>query len=96
MPPETPGLALDTERGSGQGLETLLGDGLATLGAHAVGAGVEPDERGVDLLDGHERLGREHQVALPFDVERVAFARLLVELDVSRFVLGRQLFGLVS
>ena len=59
--------------------------------AHAVDARRDPLQGGVDLLDLGPGLGAEGQVALTLDRQRVALARLLVELDVAGLaVLGER------
>ena len=91
---EAPALALHAQRSVRQGLEAFLGDVGAALLALAVGAGVDLLDRGVDLLDGGAGLRRQGQVALALDGQRVALARLLVELDVAGLAVLGQRVGL--
>ena len=49
---------------------------------------------GVDLLDGRPGLGGQGQVALALDGQRVALARLLVELDIAGLAVLGQRVGL--
>ena len=51
-------------------------------------------ERLRDVVDGLARRGREREVALALDAERVALARLLVELRVAGLALVRERLGL--
>src|SRR4051794_35625823 len=86
-------LAVDAGLGVRQSLEAFEVDAAAGGQTHAVGAGSHPLERPVDLVDDLLRRGREQQVALALDVDRVALARLLVELGVAPLTLGRELVG---
>src|SRR5207244_328879 len=91
---EPPALARHAQGGVRERLEPRFGDGLATLLADAVGAGLDLGQRPVDLLDGGLGLGAEGEVALSLDVHGAALTRLLVELDVAGLHLLGQLVGL--
>src|SRR5690606_14779372 len=81
--------------GPRNGLQPLLGDRLAGHPAQAVGAVVEPFERGVDLVDLGAGLSAEREVEVALDRKRVAFAGLFVELHVAGFALGHEGVGFV-
>ena len=76
------------------GLETGGRDPLAASLAEAVDALVHAGQRAVDGIDGGPGGRREGEVALALDVDRVALARLLVELGVARLPIDGQSLGL--
>ncbi len=55
---------------------------------------VDARQRAFDVVDGLARGRRQGEVALALDADRVALARLLVELGVALFAFGRQRLGL--
>ena len=86
-------LALDAQRRVREGPQPLLGDDRVALLAHAVRAVLELGQRQVDLVHGVLGLGAQREVALALHGQRVALARLLVELHVARLALGGQQVG---
>src|SRR4051794_13302587 len=87
-------LAVDARLGVRQRLESLEADAATGRQAQTVRLVLDARERAVDLVDDLLGRGGEQEIALPFDVDGVALARLLVELRVAAFTLGRELLGL--
>src|SRR5688572_26040375 len=87
-------LAVDAHVRPGNGLEALQWQLAACVLADAVGAFLDPRQRFVDLLHHLARGGGQQEVTLPLHVHGVAFARLFVELGVTRLALNRELLGL--
>src|SRR5689334_14223916 len=87
-------LAVDAGLGPRDGLEPRHRDPPTRGRAEPVRAVLHALERGVDLLDRLPCGGRQHEVALALDADRVALARLLVELRVALLALGDQRLGL--
>src|SRR6476660_4598244 len=87
-------LALHAGLGPWDRLEPRHRDAPAGRRAEPVGPCVHPRERGIDLLDGLARSGRQHEVALTLHADGVALARLLVELGVALLALGHERVGL--
>src|SRR5439155_20200365 len=86
-------LARDAQRRLRERLQAGAGDRLPAALADAVGVVGDLLQRPVDVVDGGTRLGTEGEVALALDVDRAAFTRLLVELDVARLHLFGELVG---
>src|SRR5262249_60622746 len=89
-----PRLALAARVGVGGRFEPLERDAAARRRADAVGLVPDALERAVDVVDDLARRRRQQQVALTLDVDRVAFAGLLVELRVAALALGSKLLRL--
>src|SRR3954468_22265907 len=78
-------LALHALIGPRDRLEPRHRNAIATDLAVAVRTVFHARERLGDVVDGLARRGRECEIALALDAQRVALARLFVELRVARF-----------
>src|SRR5581483_3175204 len=94
-PRQPAALARHAERSVGQSLQPRTRDLLAALLAQAVGAGVDLDQRAVDLVDGGLRLGGQDQVELALDGEVAALATFFTELALAGLHLRGQRVGLL-
>src|ERR1700704_6902827 len=68
-------------------LQPLEREPAAGREADPVGTRLDSRQRTIDRVDDLARRRGQHQVTLAFDVHRVAFAGLLVELGVARIAL---------
>ena len=92
--PLAAGLALDALDRPREHLEPRQRDAIAARDAHAERVLRHLTQRAFDVLDGLSRGRREREVTLALDVDRVALARLLVELRVALLAFAREQVGL--
>jgi hypothetical protein len=86
--PLAAGLALHALHRPREHLEARQRDAVAARDAQAERVVGHLPQRALDVLDGLARGGRQREVALTLDVDRVALARLLVELGVALLALA--------
>src|SRR5712691_3959457 len=91
--PFATGLAFHTLLRPRDHLEPRDRDAIAAGNAQSVQSRRDALQGAVDVADGLSSGRRQRQIPLAFDADRVAFARLLVELGVALLALRRELLG---